>query len=105
MFLIDDEVIKSCKTRQHVKSQNVCIFSSFFYSFFSNGTKEVCPACQSSAVLHAWYENGKHLKATQNTLRLALGKSEFRLTQDFQKTSKICYHHHFSLQSDPAHIF
>ena len=32
---------------------------------------------------------------TQNTLRLALGKSEFRVTRNFQKTSKICYHRLF----------
>ena len=41
---------------------------------------------------------------TQNALRFALGKSEVSLTRNFQKTSKICYHRLFSLQSDPAHI-
>ena len=32
-------------------------------------------------------------------------KSEFRVTQSFQKTSKICCHRLFSLQSDPARLF
>ena len=42
---------------------------------------------------------------TQNVLHFALGNSEFRVTRNFQKMSKICHHRLFSIKSDPADIF